>query len=287
VPLQLSLVSINPISKPHSPYPLPVPSHWSALSNGAETSNTYSDTIRKISFAATQPISTYLFAFTAGEFEILAQTRRKEPSASSTEKQILRNWTDNIESIFEQHFSSLEWLEQYTGIPYPYDKFDLAILPGFQYSGMEHPGAIWYRDTRLLLEQDPPLSQVMRKAALIAHETAHMWFGDLVTMKWFDDVWLKEVFAGFMADKIVAEQFPDHNHTLQFVLTHYPRALSVDRTEGTHPIRQQLANMKQAGTLYGPIIYNKAPIVFRQLETIMTPAAFPASGKGIPGQILS
>lgn len=253
---------------------LTLPSHWSALSNGAETSNTPSDTVRNITFAATQPISTYLFAFTAGEFEILTQTRDKRTIRIFHRETDIEKLDNNIESVFEQHFSSLEWLEQYTGIPYPYEKFDMAILPGFQYSGMEHPGAIWYRDTRLLLEQDPPLSQVMRKASLIAHETAHMWFGDLVTMKWFDDVWLKEVFAGFMADKIVAQQFPDHNHTLQFVLSHYPRALSVDRTEGTHPIRQKLANMKQAGTLYGPIIYNKAPIVFRQLETIMTPTAF-------------
>jgi aminopeptidase N len=253
---------------------LTLPSHWSALSNGAETNNREKESTREIAFAATQPLSTYLFAFTAGEFEILEQTRRERTIRIFHRETDTQKLDNNIESIFEQHFSSLEWLEQYTGIPYPYGKFDLAILPGFQYSGMEHPGAIWYRDTRLLLEQDPPLSLVMRKAALIAHETAHMWFGDLVTMKWFDDVWLKEVFAGFMADKIVAEQFPGHNHTLQFVLTHYPRSLSVDRTEGTHPIRQKLANMKQAGTLYGPIIYNKAPIVFRQLEMIMTPASF-------------
>jgi aminopeptidase N len=96
-----------------------------------------------------------------------------------------------------------------------------------------------------------------------------MWFGNLVTMKWFDDVWLKEVFAGFMADKMIEPQFPEINHDLQFMLSHYPRAYSIDRSTGTHPIKQQLLNMNQAGTLYGPIIYNKAPIIFRQLEDIM------------------
>jgi aminopeptidase N len=93
-------------------------------------------------------------------------------------------------------------------------------------------------------------------------------------MQWFDDVWLKEVFAGFMADKIVQPQFPDIDHQLQFLLTHYPRAYAVDRSQGTHPIKQELENMNLAGTLYGAIIYNKAPIVFQQLEWLMGQEAF-------------
>jgi aminopeptidase N len=119
-----------------------------------------------------------------------------------------------------------------------------------------------------------PITQQLGKASLIAHETAHMWFGNLVTMEWFDDVWLKEVFAGFMADKIVHPQYPEVNHELQFLLSHYPRASAVDRSQGTHPIKQELNNMKQAGTLYGAIIYNKAPIVFNDLENRMGQAAF-------------
>jgi aminopeptidase N len=95
-----------------------------------------------------------------------------------------------------------------------------------------------------------------------------MWFGDLVTMKWFDDVWTKEVFANFMADKISREQFPDINHDLIFLRNHYPLALATDRTEGTHPIQQQLENLNGAGLLYGNIIYHKAPIMMRQLELI-------------------
>jgi aminopeptidase N len=101
-----------------------------------------------------------------------------------------------------------------------------------------------------------------------------MWFGDLVTMKWFNDVWMKEVFANFMAAKIVNPSFPQVNHDLRFLLAHYPQAYQVDRTQGTNPIRQPLANLRDAGQLYGPIIYQKAPIVMRQLELIVGETAF-------------
>ncbi len=96
-----------------------------------------------------------------------------------------------------------------------------------------------------------------------------MWFGDLVTMRWFNDVWMKEVFANFMAAKIVNPSFPDVNHELRFLYQHYPSAYDVDRTEGANPIRQELANLNEAGSLYGAIIYQKAPIVMRQLELLM------------------
>src|SRR5207249_1949779 len=91
------------------------------------------------------------------------------------------------------------------------------------------------------------------------------------TMQWFNDVWMKEVFANFMAAKIVNPSFPNVNHDLRFLVAHYPSAYAVDRTAGTHPIRQELANLDEAGSLYGAIIYDKAPIVVRQLEQILTP----------------
>ncbi len=253
---------------------LEIPAAWNALSNAPETSTSESVGRKNIKFESPKPIPTYLFAFTAGRFEIAKETRNGRSIRIFHRETDIAKVARNIPSIFDQHFHSLQWLENYTDIPYPYDKFDMAVLPGFQYSGMEHPGAVWYSDTRLLIDENAPLATVMRKATLIAHETAHMWFGNLVTMKWFDDVWLKEVFAGFMADKMIEELFPDENHMLQFILNHYPRAMAVDRSQGTHPIKQELTNMKLAGTLYGAIIYNKAPIVFQQLEKIMTPEHF-------------
>ncbi len=110
---------------------------------------------------------------------------------------------------------------------------------------------------------------MLGRASVIAHETAHMWFGDLVTMRWFNDVWMKEVFANFMAAKIVNPSFPEVNHELRFLLSHYPAAYEVDRTPGANAIRQPLANLNEAGSLYGAIIYQKAPIVMRHLESLM------------------
>ena len=253
---------------------LEIPEKWTAMSNGPLVNEEVTDATRTMQFSKSDPISTYVFAFTAGQFRQVSDTR------DGFTINILHRETDqekierNLPDILDQHYYSLHWLEEYTGIAYPYEKFGMVILPGFQYSGMEHPGAIWYRDARLLLDENPPITRQISKASLIAHETAHMWFGNLVTMEWFDDVWLKEVFAGFMADKMVAEMFPDVNHQLQFLLNHYPRAYSIDRTRGAHPIKQELSNMKMAGTLYGPIIYNKAPIIFEQLEEIMQAVNF-------------
>jgi len=96
-----------------------------------------------------------------------------------------------------------------------------------------------------------------------------MWFGDLVTMQWFNDVWMKEVFANFMADKITSVVLPDDNADLKFVTDHYPAAYGVDRTRGANPIRQPLDNLNEAGSLYGNIIYHKAPIMMLQLERLI------------------
>ncbi len=134
---------------------------------------------------------------------------------------------------------------------------------------MEHPGAILYRDSKLFLDESATQTEILERASLIAHETSHMWFGDLVTMRWFNDVWTKEVFANFIAAKIVNPSFPEINHQLRFFLAHYPGAYEIDRTAGTHPIRQTLENMNDAASLYGPIIYQKAPIVMRQLELLL------------------
>ncbi len=248
---------------------LQIPEGWTAVANGPEVINENPDPPHVLHFEQNQPISTYLFAFAAGKFEKISETQNGRVITIYHREPDKKKLEQNISQIFDLHFSSLKWLEDYTQITYPFSKFDMVLLPGFQYSGMEHPGAIWYRDNRLLLDEDPPITQRLSRASLIAHETAHMWFGNLVTMEWFDDVWLKEVFAGFMADKIVHPLYPDINHELQFLLTHYPRAYAVDRTRGTHPIKQSLENLKLAGTLYGAIIYNKAPIVFLELEALM------------------
>ena len=248
---------------------LQLPPGYRAISNSPVTAADTTDDGRTIlHFAETKPISTYLFAFAAGKFELIKKEINgvtMEMLHRETRPEYIEN---NIDEIFRLHYNSLRWLEEYTQIPYPFDKFGFVLIPPFQYSGMEHPGSIYYRASSLLLDPSPTLNEQLSRASLIAHETSHIWFGDLVTMKWFDDVWLKEVFAGYMADKIVTPSFPGINHNLRFLLSRYPAAYEVDRTQGTNPIIQELGNMKDAGSLYGAIIYNKAPIVMRQLEKL-------------------
>lgn len=255
---------------------LTLPKEWTAISNGAlekeEDLTLNSDssalTHKKIIFRTSDLLPTYLFSFTAGIFQ--EKTEQKD----GRDITILYRETDpakvaQLSTIFDQIALSLKWLEDYTGIPYPFQKYGCVVLPGYQFGGMEHPGCIQFRDATIFLGKDATPDEEFNRLNLIAHETSHMWFGDLVTMKWFDDVWTKEVFANFMADMIAKEQFPDVNYDLNFIKTHYIPALTTDRTEGTHPIQQDLANLNQAGLLYGNIIYHKAPVMMRKLEEKM------------------
>lgn len=248
---------------------LDVPANWSAISNGPIALAAVKDGRKNYQFYKSDLISTYLFSFVAGEFEVASKT------VAGREMTMLHRESDsekverNLDLIFYLHAASLQWLEEYTGIKYPFKKLDFALIPSFQYGGMEHVGAIQYRANSLFLDEDPSQSRLLGRASLIAHEVAHMWFGNLVTMDWFNDVWTKEVFANFMAAKMVNPSFPDINHDLNFLVRHYPSAYSVDRTKGANPIRQYLPNLKEAGQMYGAIIYNKAPIMMRQLESML------------------
>lgn len=218
--------------------------------------------------STSRPLPTYLFSFVAGRFQERTATvggRKMRALYRETDPQKL----NQLPKVFDMAAHSIDWLERYTGIPYPFDSYGMVILPGYQFGGMEHPGAIQLTDHKIFLGNKPSQEELLTRQELIAHETAHMWFGDLVTMKWFDDVWTKEAFANFLADKIVRERFPSINHDLNFLQRYQARAMATDRTDGTHPIKQRLDNLNQAGLLYGNIIYGKAPVVMRKLETLI------------------
>lgn len=255
---------------------LNVPAGWTAVANGRLMEKAEASALTTYRFAETKPVSTYLFAFAAGRFQAETAERDGRPMTMYHRETDADKVARNRDAIFDLHAAAVAWLEAYTGIAYPFDKFDFVLIPSFQYGGMEHPGAILYRQSRLMLDASATQDQLLGRASLIAHETAHMWFGDLVTMNWFDDVWTKEVFANFMAAKIVNPSFPDVNHDLRFLLAHYPAAYDVDRTEGANPIRQDLDNLEMAGTLYGAIIYQKAPVVMKHLERLVGEATLQA-----------
>ncbi|GAB3222955.1 M1 family aminopeptidase [Hymenobacter seoulensis] len=248
---------------------LTMPPEWQALANGPLLDSTTTATSKTLRFAPSDTISTYLFSFAAGKFTRVSRT------LAGRDMQFLHRETDqdklrlSLGPIFQIHADALKFLEAYTAIPYPFRKFDFVALPDFQYGGMEHVGAIDYKASTLFLDEGATQDQKISRSNLIAHETAHMWFGDLVTMQWFNDVWMKEVFANFMADKITQVAVANSNYDLKFVIDHYPAAYGVDRTTGANPIRQELDNLKDAGSLYGNIIYHKAPIMMRQLERLM------------------
>jgi aminopeptidase N len=248
---------------------LAIPQSWVGLSNAAVQTTTLDNSVKTLTFGATEPISTYLFALVAGKFEQISQTLAGRTCTMLHRENDRAKIQRNSAMLFRLHEQAWRWLEDYTAIPQPFAKLDFVLIPDFQYSGMEHPGALYYRDSRLLLEENASVTEKLQQANLIAHEVAHLWFGDLVTMRWFNDVWLKEVFAGFMADKIVNPQYPQIDSELSFLLAHYPRAYSVDRSSSANPIRQKLDNLLVAGSLYGDIIYHKAPIMMRQLELLM------------------
>lgn len=260
---------------------LDVPADWKAVSNTYALQEEYfaADAIveaqneashKKIHFAETEPLSTYLFAFATGHFEHQTYTDEKNGRTigayyrETDEKRLAQ-----LPDIFKEVCFALDWLEEYTAIPYPFAKYDLVILPGFQFGGMEHTGATFYNDNTLFLSSHPTLNEILSRSQLITHETSHMWFGDLVTMDWFNDVWTKEVFANYFAAAITEPMYPTINHNLNWLSTFQTSALSEDRTDGRTAIQQPLDNLYNAGLIYNNIIYNKAPVVMRKMVEIM------------------
>ena len=255
---------------------LSLPNGWEAVSNAPIVAK--KGIIRDkngrqtVAFETSDLLPTYLFSFTAGRFE-RRETTRDGYAMEAFFRETDPQKTAQIDTVFAIAAHCLRWLETYTGMPQPFKKYAFVVLPGYQFGGMEHPGAIQFNDKRIFLGSNPTPDEELSRLDLIAHETAHLWFGDCVTMRWFNDVWTKEVFANFMAAKMTRENFPSINHDLNFLKAYHVPALATDRTNGTHPIQQPLANLNQAGLLYGNIIYDKAPIMMRMMEKLMSPQA--------------
>ena len=252
---------------------LDIPEDWVAVSNSEAQEESLSGGRKHLSFQETPPIPTYLFAFTAGRWNTAAFERDGRPVT------IYYRETDpaklaQLPEIYRQIDASLDWLEDYTGIPLPFPKYDCVIVPGFQFGGMEHPGAILYNDTRMFLPEAPTDAEKLSRTELIAHETSHLWFGDAVTMEWFDDVWTKEVFANHFAALITRPLFPEVDYRTLDFRNFNIRAYEEDRTAGTNPIRQRLDNLQDAGLVYGNIVYQKSPVVMRMLSDTLGADAF-------------
>lgn len=248
---------------------LTVPTNWKVMANGVNKDSIVQDKAITYHFKNSDKLPTYLFSFTAGKYTLINHEMKNK------KMEFLHRETDSakikfsVDSVFVAHRDAIDFLEDWTAIKYPFQKIGFVSIPDFQFGGMEHPGEVQYKASSLFLDQGATKDQFISRSNLISHETAHMWFGDLVTMKWFNDVWMKEVFANFMADKVTEKLMGKSTFDLKFLQDHYPAAYGVDRTLGANPIRQQLDNLQEAGSMYGNIIYHKAPIMMRQLELLM------------------
>lgn len=248
---------------------LKVAKDWNAIANAALRDSVLTANRKTYHYKPSDTISTYLFAFAAGKFKKMTAPMDRLSGNFLYRETDTAKLNHSLNEVFRIHGNSLKFMEQWTEIPYPFQKFDFVAIPDFQFGGMEHVGAIQYKESSLFLDGGATKDQLNSRSNLIAHETAHIWFGDLVTMNWFTDVWMKEVFANFMADKSTEAITGKADFDLKFLVDHFPAAYGVDRTIGANPIRQDLDNLKDAGTLYGNIIYHKAPIMMRQLERLM------------------
>jgi aminopeptidase N len=246
------------------------PLNWTVISNTAGTVGEIyvgGNGIRRTEFAETKPISTYLFAFAAGPFQKVHDT----PGLPGlyVRKSKLQKAEAEAEAVQQVTADGIKYLSDYFAQPFPFPKYDMVMIPGFAYGGMEHAGATFLREESILFRTAPTHSDRLNRDILLLHELTHQWFGDLVTMRWFDDLWLKEGFAQYMAYHALNSLKPNENVWKRFYQAIKPAAYAIDSTKGTTPIYQDIPNLKDAKSAYGAIVYSKAPGVIKQLAFVV------------------
>jgi puromycin-sensitive aminopeptidase len=239
---------------------LNIPANLTAIANGrVERETPLGGGRKEVQFAETPPISSYLVAYTVGPYEPTPVAHAE--SGVPVRVFLPHGMASKGEYARDAHVRSLEYLETYTAIAYPYGKVDAIGVPDFEAGAMENPGAITYRLTAIAADSErastPALKGIFYTAA---HELTHMWWGDLVTMVWWDDLWLNESFATFIG---------------YFVAT-LVRPFNLDALESTHPISFEVKNAKQATERFDVITYWKGAGVVRMIEGFLGADAFRA-----------
>ena len=251
-----------------------VPSDVVAISNGRPIEEQPGPTpgTKTVRFAPTPPMSTYLVALAVGALE-------------STEVRVgrggvpIRVWTVPGKTAMgafalEAAEASHARLERYFGVKYPYGKLDLLAVPDFEAGAMENSGAIFFRETALLCDAaSASVAAKKRIALVVAHEIAHQWFGNLVTMQWWDDLWLNEAFATWIEFRTVADWRPDWDIWVDFQ-QEKAAPFSTDALASTRPIHAPVKSAAQASEMFDAITYEKGAAVLRMLENYLGPATF-------------
>ncbi len=242
---------------------LVVPEGSFAVSNGPVAEESVAGGKRTVRFADTMVMSTYLVAFIVGPFEAT------EPvDVNGTALRIVHpiGQAHLTDFALESGAFSLRFFEEYYGIPYPAEKLDLVAVPDFAFGAMENLGCVTFREALLLLDPERSTqAELMRVADVVAHEIAHMWFGDLVTMSWWNGIWLNEAFATFMAIVAVDAFRPEWERWTQFSLER-SMALDVDALQNTRPIEYPVASPQDAEGMFDLLTYEKGGSVLRMLE---------------------
>ena len=241
------------------------------VSNTAIVSETLENGRKVVRFADSIVMSTYLVAFVVGELEAT------EPATvGRTRLQIWCVPGKKRLARFGQEIgaASLAFFEDYYGLPYPGDKLDLIAIPDFAAGAMENLGAITFRETALLVDETAAShAELERVADVVAHENAHMWFGDLVTMTWWNGIWLNEAFATFMEMLAVDAWKPEWQRWTTFGVSR-AAALSLDGLHSTRPIEFPVTSPRDADAMFDVLTYEKGASVLRMLEQYLGAVTF-------------
>jgi aminopeptidase N len=262
----------EPIYKATFEISLMVDTGDTVISNGAQVSDTPGPEPGKhtVQFARTKKMSTYLVAMIVGDFVC------REGSADATPLRICSTPDKRGLTAYalEAAAQQLKFFNAYFGIPYPFDKLDIIAVPDFAAGAMENVGAITFRERLLLVDADRASLRVRKQVAgILSHEIAHMWFGNLVTMKWWDDIWLNEGFATWSESKPVAAWRPEWNVHLDDTAA-TQTALGLDALRSTRPIRTKVETPAEINEVFDAIAYEKSAAVLRMIEGFVGAEAF-------------
>src|SRR5438128_1082241 len=247
-------------------------SDLSVISNMPVESERKEGNKKTVTFQETPKMSTYLLYVGIGRFE--EDRNRHDKTELYAASVVKPDGKIKTGLAFEAAQKSLEFYEKYFGIPYDLPKLHLIAVPEFAYGAMENWGAITFREILLHADKDTSTSTKKSIAEVIAHEIAHMWFGDLVTMKWWDDLWLNESFATFMAYKVVDWAYPQWKIWQDFVKNSTGGAMARDALNSTHPIEAKVRSPEEIEELFDEISYGKGASILRMIEAYIGPDKF-------------
>ncbi len=263
----------EPAAKATFQVTLIVPEEMEAVSNTPIIQETRGENgLKTLLYDKTPVMSTYLLAFVIGD---LTHIEKEAADGTIVGVWMTRGKEEQGQFALDTSVKLLSFFNDYFGIPYPLPKLDHLAIPDFAAGAMENWGCVTYRETALLVDPENSSSGTRQRVAeVVAHEMAHMWFGDLVTMEWWDDLWLNESFATWVGTKAVDWLFPEWSMWTQFVNMDTNRAFSLDGLKNSHPIEQEVANPAEVSQLFDAISYSKGGSVLRMLEHFLTPSVF-------------